>query len=139
MATDRDIIFAIVCTDVMNKRTNIRTHIMQYNSNCKTRCIISTSKYEIFPCMRIIKRDTFVCFESFFVAASLRSLLSTGNHGESMKQMRTQKTISLVLCLFRETPIRKDKKRSCYIWYYRICKFKSIEKYMHFFQIYIYI
>ena len=43
------------------------TRVILSNSNCKTRCIISTSKYEIFPCMRIIKRDTFVCFESFLL------------------------------------------------------------------------
>ena len=49
--------------------------------------VLSLHLNQIFPCMRIIKRDTFVCFESFCML-SLFSLLSTGNHDESMENRK---------------------------------------------------
>ena len=109
MATDRDIIFAIVCTDVMNKRTNIRTHIMQYNSNCKTRCIISTS-ISNFSVYAYYQEGHFRLFWKFLLQLRCARYYQQGITVKVCRKRELEIIFFLVPCLFRETPIRKDKK-----------------------------
>ena len=90
LATDRDITFVTVCMDIhMHVRIYRYTYnIMQTsNSDCKTRCIISTSISTFSTC---VSRGTLSSFLKVSATFSLRSPLSTQNHGESMEDKKIQ-------------------------------------------------
>ena len=96
LATDRDLIFVIVCT-------YMRT--LYVYSTVKLVLSLYLLTFSVYVYI-YYKEEPFVIFESFALCALV--LPSTGNYGESMKRRKYEKIyVFFVLCSLRETRIKK--------------------------------
>ena len=131
MATDRDIIFVIIVLfsvrahfDTSSRSGGTATTLKRKSETVKLG-VLSLHLNQIFPCMRIIKRDTFVCFESFVCCRCSRYY----QQGITMKIWKIgKKLFSCIQILFRKMPIEEDKiSYSLTIFYILLNILNSIE------------